>query len=69
MIKNIMIGSAAATFYNINLVDSCKLAAEIFGTAAIFLVVVLLLKESDRAFVKSKNKAAVEIPEEQKKSA
>ena len=69
LIKNIMIGSAAATFYNINLVENCKLASEIFGTAAMFFVVVLLLKESDRSFVKSKKKAAVEVPEEQKKSA
>lgn len=69
MIKNIMIGSAAATFYNINLVENCKLTAEIFGTAAMFFMVVLLLKESDRAFVKSRKKAAVEVPEEQKKSA
>ena len=69
MIKNIMIGTAAATFYNINLVENCKLASEIFGTTAMFFVVVLLLKESDRAFVKSKKKAPVEVPEEQKKSA
>lgn len=70
MIKNIMIGSAAATFYNLNLVEDCKLVAEIFGTAAMFLMVVLLLKEADRAFVKSKRKAAKEeVLEEQKKSA
>ena len=69
MIKNIMIGSAAATFYNINLVDNCKLASEIFGTLAMFFMVVLLLKESDRAFLKSKKKVVVEVPEEQKKSA
>ena len=68
MLKNIMISSAAATLYNGWMIDSCSFATEIFGTATVFVMMILLLKEADRAFVRSKRKA-VEVPEEQKKSA
>ena len=54
MIKNIMIGSAAATFYNMSIFDNTPVVKEVFGTVAIFVMVVLLLRDADNTFIKAK---------------
>lgn len=60
MIKNILIGSAAATFYNLGIVDNVSLVKEVFGTVAIFLAMVMLLRDADQAFIKARKEAKKE---------
>ncbi len=74
-IKNIMLGSCAATFYNLSIVESIPVVKEVVGTVAIFGAIVMLLGESDKAFAiarkakREARKAAQEVKEDQKKSA
>ena len=54
MIKNIMLGSCAATFYNLNLVADIPVVNEVVGTAAVFVAMVVLLRDADSAFIKAR---------------
>ena len=54
MIKNIMLGSCAATFYNLNLVADIPVVKEVVGTAAVFVAMVVLLRDADSAFIKAR---------------
>ena len=52
MIKNIMVASATATMYWGYVVDGVKIFPKAFGTLAIFVLMLVLLRDADKQILK-----------------
>ena len=52
MIKNLMIASATATLYNGYVVDGVALFPKVCGTLAIFVLMLVLMRDADKQFLK-----------------
>ena len=57
LIKNIMLGSCAATFYNMSIVESVPVVKEVMATVAVFGMMVTLLSDADKVIFKYKRQA------------